>query len=102
MTKEQILENNDVQDVDFYTSGTKENVILSMDEYAKQECIEFAKWIEDSGYKPIDLSKQEKWIQAGGKKGWLIPGFSIVKQSDYLYERFLEDSREKILQSKTK
>jgi hypothetical protein len=96
MSKEEILDKNYERGM-HWKSVNRGKVLNVMEEYAKQECIEFGDWLRENDYLPADKSAISTWVQFGSKIGWLQPGMSIIKTTEqvyksYLFDKFLHDN----------
>lgn len=84
LTKEQILENSCIGKTNNWLKSTIINIEDAMDEFSKQECIRFAKWI----------SSHSLNFQSAEKDSWI--GLNMVTiTTEELYNIFLEDTKVK-------
>ena len=81
MTKKEIVRKHANGWVGGMTGGDEERIVYpSMDEYAKQEAIDFAKYVDDEGY--TQLLDEDKW-----------GSFNRELNTEQLYELYLKSKK---------
>lgn len=86
MTKEEIFDkhSNILYDLveDHYSCLVLEDALVAMDEYAKQQAIEFGKWIQGCNYAPA--TEGNKWQNQ-------IAGENDIVTTEELHDQFIEN-----------
>jgi hypothetical protein len=81
-TKEDVMLTHNIGQNNQWLKATTDRVKEAMDEYAEQQSIEFAEWIDESGYEPI-LVNNERYFTRLGQRPKHTP--------KELYQLFLND-----------
>lgn len=96
---ENFKELGDAIEDDDLTLWYKDLIETCIEEYHKQfaavplidkgeDAVEFAEWLREEGYRPVDFSDKPNWQQFGSKMGWLQGGMSIIISSTQAYKYF--------------
>lgn len=62
----------------------------NIQQYSREEMVSLLQFVKERGYKPVDFTDNERWLQFGTKNGWLIGGMSIIKSSSQVVDEYLE------------